>query len=201
MSIKIPRKPQDREYLAKNHLIGKIRLNSSMNEDQIFQEIRSVFAIPMKKDSLFQFKVLQTAGGSSKCLILPSLSDSYEWTASAICGKNSKVPIYIMAVDDLLVCSNIFNPMTIVCACNVVSMIAITYRLLILEIQMMKMMTCQQYMLSYTSHSFTFTDSHDLSLQVTNPGDTDDDLPTVHVKVHQPLLIRHTYIEVLNVFC
>lgn len=104
--MKIPRNPKIREYLGKNSLIGKIRLNSSMDQDSIFREIRSVFSVPMDKDSLFQFKVLQPAGGTSKSLTIPSLSSSYKWTASAICGKNSKVPIYILAEDELKVCSS-----------------------------------------------------------------------------------------------
>ena len=102
-AIKIPRSPQIREYLSKNKLMGKIRLNSSMTEDNIFSEIRSVFSVPMRDDSLFYFKVLQPTGGTSKSLTIPSVSPTYKWTASAICGKNSKVPLYILAVDDLMV--------------------------------------------------------------------------------------------------
>lgn len=101
--LKIPRNPRTREYLGKNNLIGKIRLTSSVSEDNIFREICSVFSGPMNDQSLFDFKILQPAGGTSKSLTIPSLSSSYKWTASAVCGKSSKVPIYILAVDDLKV--------------------------------------------------------------------------------------------------
>ena len=75
-----------------------------MDEEEIFKEMRSVLRAPMGGDTLFEFKVLQPAGGTSKSLAVPSLSSSFEWTASGICGKNSKVPIYILAVDELQVC-------------------------------------------------------------------------------------------------
>ncbi len=101
--MKIPRSPAIRDFLAKNNLIGKIRLTSAMNEDEILREICSVFSLAMGNESLFNFKILQPAGGTSKCLTVPSVSSSYRWTASAVCGKNSKVPIYILAVDDLKV--------------------------------------------------------------------------------------------------
>ena len=74
-----------------------------MSEERIFREICCVFSLPMNNDSLFFFKVLQPTGGKSKSLTIPSVSSTYKWTASALCGKNSKVPIYILAVDDLKV--------------------------------------------------------------------------------------------------
>ena len=42
-------------------------------------------------------------GGTSKSLIIPALSSSYTWTASAVAGRNSKVPIYILAKVELKV--------------------------------------------------------------------------------------------------
>ena len=66
-------------------------------------EIRSVFSIPMENRSNFPFKILQPSGGSSKSLSVPALSCSFKWTASAIAGKNSKTPIYVLACDDLKV--------------------------------------------------------------------------------------------------
>ena len=86
-TIAIPRSPRMREFLGKNLLIGKIRLNSLMSQDSIFQEIRSVFSHPMNKDSLFPFKILQPAGGNSKSLMVPSLPVLYGlpvllWTAN-----------------------------------------------------------------------------------------------------------------------
>jgi len=92
-----------RSLLASNGLMGKIVLDSSMTEEEIMREIRSVFRKPMGFNTNFCFKVLQPAGGGSKTLTIPSLSPSYQWTASAVAGKNAKSPIYIMAVDDLQV--------------------------------------------------------------------------------------------------
>ena len=70
-----------------------------MDEEDVFDEIRSVFKSPMQ----FRFTILQTSGGDSKSLMVPELSSSYKWTAAAIAGKNAKVPIYILAEDELLV--------------------------------------------------------------------------------------------------
>lgn len=98
--VKIPRKKDSREYLASNGLVGKIRLKSSMNEDEIMREIRSVFATPMMDDSEFKFSILQPSGGGSKSLTVPSRSHSFQWTAAAVAG-NIKSPIYILAVDTL----------------------------------------------------------------------------------------------------
>ena len=102
-TIKIPRKSSEREILATNGLIGKIRLSSEMNEGEIENEIRSVFNGPMQDDPLFDFKILQMAGGNSKSLIIPSVSSSFKWTASAVAGRNAKTPIYILALDTLKV--------------------------------------------------------------------------------------------------
>ena len=55
----------------------------------------------MREDPIFPFTVLQAAGGTSKSLMIPSLSTSYRWTASAVAGKNAKVPIYTLAEADL----------------------------------------------------------------------------------------------------
>ena len=101
--IRIPRRQNDRKFLVTNKLIGKVQLKSPMTEREIFQEIRSVFRTPMGYDKRFRFTVLQTSGRDSKCLMVPELSRSYKWTASAIAGRNAKVPIYILAEDELQV--------------------------------------------------------------------------------------------------
>ena len=102
-SIPIPRSKAYHSLLASNGLMEKIVLDSSMTEEEIMREIRSVFRKPMGYNTNFCFKILQTAGGGSKTLTVPSLSPSYQWTASAVAGKIAKSPIYIMAVDDLQV--------------------------------------------------------------------------------------------------
>ena len=101
--IPIPRRKTDRQFLIANKLIGKVQLTSDMDEYDIFQEIRSVFRTPMGYDDRFRFTVLQTSGGDSKSLMVPELSSSYKWTATAIAGRNAKVPIYVLAEDELQV--------------------------------------------------------------------------------------------------
>ena len=101
--IRIPRKKSVHDFLAMNKLIGKIHLTSDMSEGAVFTEIRSVFEGPMAGDPNFRFKILQTCGGGSKTLSAPVLSSSFKWTAGAVAGRNSKVPVYILAEDDLIV--------------------------------------------------------------------------------------------------
>ena len=75
-----------------------------MSEDDIMYEIRSVFERPFGYDDKFRFHILQTGGVAMKSLIIPSLSSSYVWTASSVAGSG-KSRIYIVARDDLRVCS------------------------------------------------------------------------------------------------
>lgn len=103
--ISIPKKKNVRHFLAANKLVGKIQLRSNMDETEIFQEIRSVFHVPMRYSEDFNFKILQSSGGDSRSLIVPELSHSYKWTAGAVAGRNAKTPIYILAEDDLQVIS------------------------------------------------------------------------------------------------
>ena len=105
--VKIPRGRSVREYLARNGLLGKIRITSSMKEEEIMKEIRSVFRYPMGDDSQFNFVTLQRSGGASKTLTVPALSSSYTWTASSVAG-NAKSPIYILAEDVLMVSSVLY---------------------------------------------------------------------------------------------
>lgn len=101
--IKIPRGRAIRDMLSRNGLIGKVRLSCEMTEEEIMDEIRSVFSTAMNDDPDFPFAILQTAGGCSKSLAIPPVSSSYKWTASAVAGKNAKMPIYILAEDELKV--------------------------------------------------------------------------------------------------
>lgn len=73
-----------------------------MSEEEIFDEIRSVFRVPMGENSSFSFDVLQPTGGKRKELIIPALSSSYKWTASSIVPKNAKSPLYIIAKEPLI---------------------------------------------------------------------------------------------------
>lgn len=94
--------PKSRAELGNNGLIGKITLNSSMSEEEIFSEIRSVFRVLMNHNNNFSFQVLQPMGGSNKSLTIPAVSYSFKWTASTIVPKSNKVPIYILAKEPLL---------------------------------------------------------------------------------------------------
>ena len=85
--------PRSREGLYEAGLVGRVRLTSDMSEDDIFDEIRSVFKGPMRGNRNFIFSILQGTDGSSKTLVIPSLSSSYQWTASAVAPKNVKTPI------------------------------------------------------------------------------------------------------------
>ena len=102
--IDVPRKKEIRRMLAVNKLIGKIQLHSGMEQEEIYEEICSVFSTPMGGADRFLFKILQSSGGDSRNLVVPELSLSYRWTASTVAGRNSKTPIYILAEDPLLVC-------------------------------------------------------------------------------------------------
>jgi len=99
--IQIPRGPS-REKLGRQGLIGKIRLTTDMNEDEIYKEIWSVFSKPMGENSQFPFQVLQPAGSGCKTLALPPVSSSFTWTAREIAGS-SRSTIYILAGADLVV--------------------------------------------------------------------------------------------------
>ncbi len=101
--VPIPRSASVRDYLGKNGLIGKIQLESSMTEEQIFSEVRSVFKQAMGSCATFGFEILQPTGGVSKSLTIPAMSSSFRWTASSIASKSAKQPIYILAVDELQV--------------------------------------------------------------------------------------------------
>ena len=98
-SIPIPR---DRHDLSRSGLIGKITLNSEMDEEDIFSEIRSAFHKPMNNSKTFSFEVLQLIGGKGKGLTIPAKSSTYHWTASSIVPKNAKVPLYILANEPLV---------------------------------------------------------------------------------------------------
>ena len=99
-TVAIPRSTEKRTYLCAHGLVGKIRLTSDMAEEEIMDEIRSVFKRPFGYDTAFPFDILQPGGGSMKSLVIPSLSSSYAWTASSVAGS-TKSKIYILAHRDI----------------------------------------------------------------------------------------------------
>ena len=66
-----------RTELGRQGLTGKLHLTSSMTEEQVENEIRSVFKEPMANDPKFPFSFLQSTGGGSKLLSIPSVSSSF----------------------------------------------------------------------------------------------------------------------------
>ena len=74
------------DSLKKIHLT----MTSDMTQDDIYDEIQSVFRGPMDGSNTFLFDVLQPAGCHSKSLTIPALSDSFKWTASTIVSKMPK---------------------------------------------------------------------------------------------------------------
>lgn len=97
----IPRK-ESRANLASNGLIGKIRLASDMEEDEILSEIRSVFASAMGHDPAFPFSLLQRCGPGTNALTAPSLSLSFSWTAREVIRLAGQGCIYVKAERELV---------------------------------------------------------------------------------------------------
>lgn len=99
--ISYPRK-KFRAQLAAWGLIGKLHLTSDMTVDDVVAEVRSVFKGPMSNNDSFRFTFLQSTGGGSNLLTIPSTSASYQWTAQQVSKLSTyRGIIYIMALDDL----------------------------------------------------------------------------------------------------
>ena len=73
-----------RAQLARSGLIGKLHLTSVMTEEEVAEEIRSVFKEPMGNDPHFPFTYLQPTGGGSKLLTIPSQSSTFKWTPQQV---------------------------------------------------------------------------------------------------------------------
>jgi len=91
-----------RAYLARCGLIGKLHLTSEMNDQDVEDEIRTIFSGPMQNNSSFPFLYLQSTGGGSKTLTIPSQSTSFKWTPQQVARLSGHSgTIYILAQDDL----------------------------------------------------------------------------------------------------
>ena len=99
-TIQIPRK-RKRAILGQCGLIGKILLKSTMTEEDIKSEVRSVFSQAMGHDPLFPFRFLQATGSGTKTLTVPGVSTHFHWTSSEVAGLGSS--IYVIADQDLVV--------------------------------------------------------------------------------------------------
>ena len=114
-NVSYPLRGQYRANLAKWGLIGKLHLTSSMTDEEVCAEVRSVFAEAMGHDSLFPFTYLQGTGGGSKLLTIPSQSSSFKWTPQQVArlsGQSGTIyilaqaPLNIVEQDDHVVCIN-----------------------------------------------------------------------------------------------
>jgi len=105
-----------RTNLGSLGLIGKIHLTSMMSEEDVRNEVRSVFRGPMAGKQNFPFTFLQPTGYGSKCLTIPAVSQSFEWTAQQVAklGGNKGV-VYIVADGKLDV-----QELEVYCNCNLV---------------------------------------------------------------------------------
>lgn len=83
-------------------LIGKVHLTSMMSEEDVRNEVRSVFRDPMEGKPNFPSIFLQLTGCGSKSLTIPTVSVSFGWTAQQVAklGGN-KGTIYILAEEKL----------------------------------------------------------------------------------------------------
>ena len=75
-----------------------------MSVEDVEDEIHSIFASVLGSGS---FTYLQATGGSTRCLSVPSVSTSFQWTAQQVAKLgNQRNTIYILADGDLnLPCS------------------------------------------------------------------------------------------------
>ena len=100
--IVIPR-AGTRTDLASKGMSGKVHLESWMTEQEVMAEIRSVFRDPMGDDPDFSFSILQSAGAGSRCLVIPSVSTSFQWNAKQVPEPAGQGYIYILAHDTLAI--------------------------------------------------------------------------------------------------
>ena len=81
-----------------------------MTEEQVENEIRSVFKGPMGNDPKFPFSFLQSTGGGSKLLSIPSVSSTFRWNAQQVARlATQKGAIYILAEAELKVSDTVVS--------------------------------------------------------------------------------------------
>ena len=97
----IPR-GKERANLGVQGLCGKIRLDSTMSEEEVFSEICSVSQAPMCGDPNFPIQFMQTIGGGSKTLSVPTTASRFTWSGKEIMKMSGQGCIYIQALKELL---------------------------------------------------------------------------------------------------
>ncbi len=105
--------------LSSYGLIGKVHLESDWQEEELFAEIRSVFASAMSNDEAFPFKILLLTGSGTKSLTVPSLSYSFKWTPKEVAGRADS-SVYILAGKNL---KNEVNVIVVLFVCKWASMV------------------------------------------------------------------------------
>ena len=73
-----------------------------MSEEEIREEICTVFDTAFDGDRHFPFKFLQSVGSGSNCLTIPCTSSSFEWTAKEIISSVGKGALYILAQKEIM---------------------------------------------------------------------------------------------------
>ena len=97
-----------RSYLGSIGLIGKLHFTSQMSEEDVVAEICSVFKVQMNDNPHFPFVYLQSTGGGSKSLSIPSQSSSFKWTPQQVARLSVQSSIiYILAQDELNICDEV----------------------------------------------------------------------------------------------
>ena len=107
-NISIPRSKK-RTLLAQAGLVGKIELNSGMEEDEVREEVCRVFSKVMgiteteiNTGKYFNYTYLQRAGAGSRTLCMPSVKDAFRWNGRQVSTlAKSGGTIYILAEEFL----------------------------------------------------------------------------------------------------
>lgn len=74
-----------------------------MTVEEVEEEVRSVFCVPMGGKKDFNFIFLQPTGAGSRTLTVPSVSSSFSWTAHQVAKLGGyKQSIYILPKDKLV---------------------------------------------------------------------------------------------------
>ena len=87
---------KSRAKLGSLGLIGKIRLCSTMSDEEVQQEICSVFSVPMGDRADFPFAFLQPAGAGTKTLTVPAVSSSFCWTVQQVATNKQFISLLKM---------------------------------------------------------------------------------------------------------
>ena len=85
-----------RNTLANYELIGKVHLTLKITDEDVANEIRSVFKEPMGHNPNFSFLYLQSTSSGSNTLTIPCQSSSFKWTPQQVArlGAQRKLQVY-----------------------------------------------------------------------------------------------------------